>query len=84
MKINEIVKKIITEQQYLIIRERKNEAGEYDIKEDCGTKKGWVYIDGVTANLINKIYNALSEERREKYISLPLSRLIDVSWKMVK
>jgi hypothetical protein len=84
MKINEIAKRVIIEHQYLIIRPRKNITGEYDVKEDCGSKKGWTYIDGVTANLIDKIYNALSEEKREKYINLPLPRLIDVSWKMVK
>lgn len=84
MKINDIAQKVITEQQYVLIRPRKDITGEYDVKEHEGKKKGWVFFDGVTANAISKVYNALDEQRKEKYINLPLPKLIDVTWKCVR
>jgi len=84
MKINEIAKKVITEQQYVLIRARKDQTGEYDCKEHEGNKKGWVFFDGITASAVNSVYNALSVERQQKYINMPLSKLIDVTWKCIK
>jgi hypothetical protein len=84
MKINEIAAKVASEHQYMVIRPRKGEPGEYDVKIDCGNKRGWTYIDGVTANLIDKIYNALDDTHKQKYINLPLVKLVDISWKLVK
>lgn len=89
MTISEVIKKISDEGAQLI-RPRdaiclKGEVIKYDVKPlFSGNKKGWVILDGFTASAMLVTYNALSEQNRKRYDAVPLSRLIDFTWKNVK
>lgn len=40
-------------------------------------------IDGQTANIIKKVYDALSDENKEKYLSLSWEKMARFAWKAV-
>lgn len=43
-----------------------------------------VIIDGTTANMLLKILDNLNEENKKKMLSMPIKKMVDVSWKLVK
>lgn len=52
--------------------------------ESMGKVDG-VMVDIVTANMLIKIYNALSKkEMKDKFSSLPIKQMVDVGWQLVK
>ena len=64
---------------------RKNSTDQFDIKEAfSGKKRGWFYMDVFTASAIVAVYNALNEKNKAKYSTLPLPKLINVTWKLIK
>ena len=64
---------------------------EADIK-DIGQivkKRQYKKIDGVTvdmqtANAIMTVYKALSQSNKKKFVKLPIKKMADVAWKLVK
>lgn len=72
----------------MLIRPRlpfvKGEPKEYDIKPlFTGNKRGWVVLDLTTANAMNTVYNALSEENQRKWDNIHVVRLVEFTWEHV-
>ena len=69
-----------------LVRPRKNAPGEYDCKHfaEGGNKKGWAYVDHVTANAVITVFNALNETNQAKLAKLPLNKIVTVCWKLIK
>jgi hypothetical protein len=80
----EIAQKVAAEHQALMFRARKDEPGQYDVKELFqGKKKGWTILDGFTASAIVKVYSALNETNRAKFTTLPLEKMASVAFKLI-
>lgn len=81
---------IIKDDGLVLIRERKEEhtkgkPWQYDVKPAfTGSKKGFVYLDAFTKSALKAVYNALSDENRQRYDNIHILRLIDFAWKNVK
>ena len=43
-----------------------------------------VMVDGFTASLVVKIYDALGDSNKKTFGSLPLTKMVDVAWKLQK
>jgi len=43
-----------------------------------------VMVDGFTASLVVKIYDALGDSNKKTFGSLPLIKMVDVAWKLQK
>jgi len=69
-----------------LLRLRKDTTNEFDVKPDAftGKKRGWFYLDAFTASAIVAVHDALNEANRQKYVALPLPKLISVTWKLCK
>lgn len=50
--------------------------------QDAEGKAHKVYVDMITANLLVRIYDALNQDNREKFISLPWPKMVKVAWKL--
>lgn len=90
MRISEIAKQVKDEHQCKLIRLRKGfkkvnkfDPIEYDCKDYEGSKRGWVFLDAMTANAIVACYEALNDENKAKFDSIPLTTLIQFCWKHV-
>lgn len=98
MTIIDAARSVVEAKTLKLIRPRKDEAGLYDCRpmkrdipsedeEEVSGRKtypGWTILDLFTASAIVAIYDALKEEaNKTKYINLPLTRLINVTWKLV-
>jgi len=68
-----------------LVRPRKNQLGQYDSKSftEGGNKKGWVYLDTFTASAVKQVYDQLNDQNKAKFTSLTLTKMIDVTWKLV-
>jgi hypothetical protein len=76
--------KVYSEHQVHLIRQRKDEHGQYDVKEAFqGKKKGWFYLDSFTASAVVKVYRAVNDGNKEKLAQLPIERLASISFKMI-
>lgn len=57
---------------------------QYDVKEAfSGKKKGWFYLDAFTASAIMAVYNALSDENKEKVVRIPITKMAEFAFKHV-
>ena len=84
MNAIEAAKKVATEHQAVLVRERKGEPGQYDVKElHNGSKRGWVILDGFTASAIVKVYEALNETNRGFFASMPIEKMARVAFKLI-
>jgi hypothetical protein len=54
------------------------------IVENCQYEKidGHV-VDGVTANMLVNVHDALNEDARKKFLGLDLMKMVRVGWKLV-
>ena len=43
-----------------------------------------MYMDMTTANAIMTVYKALNTSNKKKFAKLPLKKMVDVTWKLVK
>ena len=84
MTIYEIAKQAVEQKTAQSLRHR--EGNQYDCKADMfqGHSRKWALMDIFTASAIVSIYEALKPENQAKYLSLPLGRLIDLTWKLIK
>jgi len=46
-----------------------------------GKMDGFI-VDGVTANMLLQICDKLDPQAREKFLSLPISKMVDIGWKL--
>ncbi len=73
----EIAKKVKAEHQYRCVN--------VETGEECAEKhKKAVLLDGVTANMLITVYEALNDENKAKFTSLPILKAVTVGWKLVK
>ena len=54
------------------------------VKKKQNKRIGGVIVDMQTANAILKVHKALNGANRKKYERLPISKMADVAWKLVK
>lgn len=47
-------------------------------------RKGAVLMDAFTANMLITVYEALNEENKAKFTSLPILKAVQIGWKCVK
>jgi len=71
-----------------LVFESVNEAKIKDIeqvlKKRSAKKIDGMYMDMTTANAIMTVYKALNTSNRKKFEKLPLKKMVDVTWKLVK
>lgn len=85
MNIYEASKLVVTEGQYKLIRIKKGSTpDQLDVKDHEGNKKGWIFLDGMTASAVVQITEELSEENQKKLLAFPPLKVIDIVWKLVK
>lgn len=94
MKISDIQKKVVSESTALLIRPRKDswkpgDPREYDVKPMfTGNHRGWVILDLTTARAMDTVYEALRKtvdaEGLLKWDRLPVTKLIDFTWKYIQ
>lgn len=66
------------------VRPRKDAPGQYDARPGMrGKKKGWAYLDHVTASAIVAVYDALTPENRAKMESLRLDRAAHIALTLI-
>lgn len=81
MTIYEVAKRT---QEHGAQKFRHREGIQYDCQDDmwAGHNRKWTLMDSFTGSAIVQIYEALKPDNQLKYISLPVPRLIDVTWKL--
>ena len=80
MTVYEIARKTQDEGAQLL---KHREGNQYNCKPmGTGNNRGWTIIDSFTGSAIVQIHDALSLENQAKYMNLPLTDLIDVTWKL--
>jgi hypothetical protein len=80
----EVARAITAEKSAQLVRPRKDAPGQYDAKRYEGSKRGWIWLDLVTASMLVQIYDALNEVNRAKFAGLPLLKAVNVGWKLVR
>ena len=80
-----------THDQMAKLKESVNEAKSKTIKaigsiigKRQAKKIGGVLVDMQTAHVIMKVWNALGSSNRSKFEKLPIKKMADVAWKLVK
>lgn len=56
----------------------------YIVQEHSACRMEGLFVDVTTANMLVKIYDALNEQNRAKFVAMPLRRMVAVGWKLVK
>ena len=54
------------------------------LKKKQAKKINGMYMDMTTANAIMTVYKALNKSNQKKFTKLPLRKMVDVTWKLVK
>lgn len=85
MKAIEVFQKVKRDGLQLA-KQRKDFPGEYDCKGfyDGGKKKGWVYIDALTANAVLTVFNSCNDVQKERFEKFNLISMVNFSWKCIK
>lgn len=65
-----------------MIRPREDAPGQYDLCEAFENRKGWTWLDVVTANVVYQVHDALSPEKQEKFEALPAGVILKFCWKV--
>lgn len=79
MLLNDLVKQILNECSFKYVKQQED--GSYLVSQQ--EQKGYIMLDMTTANIINTVYNALSVDRQNRLIRLPLHKAIDICFKCV-
>lgn len=66
-----------------MIRPSEDTPGQYDLSESLEERKGWIWLDAVTANVVCQVYEALSPERQEKFKKDSAEAVLQFCWKVV-
>ena len=89
MVLTEIMDQVETDGA-MLVRHRKEDHQKqtpyhYDAKDlFTGSKRGWLMLDHTTVGAMRACYNALGEENKHKWDCIPLTRLVDFTWKHVQ
>lgn len=65
-----------------MIRPNENTPGQYDLCESFEHRKGWIWLDAVTANLVCQVHDALSPDRQQKFEAMPAGAILNFCWKV--
>lgn len=52
------------------------------VSEHQANEIGGVLVDATTANLLVKVYDALNETNKAKFLSLSISGMAGIAWKL--
>ena len=73
----------VREKGLCMIRLQEGQSAQYDLLPFEGEeKRGWVWLDPTTANVVCQIYSVLSPERQEKFRTLPAPVIINFCWRV--
>jgi hypothetical protein len=64
--------------------EKKYEAIKKIVDERQYAKVDGVTVDGFTASMLLQICDNLSPQNRDKFLSMPIRKMVDVGWKLTK
>lgn len=84
MNIYEIAKKSVTEGEAQKFRHRRGNQYDCQVGIWTGNNRHWTLLDHFTASAIVGIYENLQPYNQQNYINLPLPKLLDITWKLVK
>lgn len=93
MTISQIANEVVAAKSAKLIRYRKESVAsgvaQYDAKDlFTGSKRGWTILDLTTASALCAVFGAEAianvPERRAKLENLPLGRLVDFCWKVLR
>ena len=65
-----------------MIRPNQDTPGQYDLCEPFEHRKGWSWLDAVTANLVCQVHDALSPDRQQKFEAMPAGAILNLCWKI--
>lgn len=82
MTIYEIAKQAVDNGSAQKIRHRGGNQYDCQVGIWQGNNRHWMLLDHFTASAIVQIYEHLKPENQERYINLPLPKLLDVTWKL--
>lgn len=84
MTFVEVCRKV-NDEGMMCFRPKAKDPLQHDVK-DYGERKGkgWTLLDGMTASLCARVYDAVDEENRAKLDSLSALEFINLCWKLVK
>ncbi len=66
-----------------LIRPSKDMPGQYDLSQSLEERKGWIWLDAVTANIVCQVYESLSAERQEILKKVSAGAILQLCWKVV-
>jgi hypothetical protein len=68
-----------------VVRERKNQPGEYDAKPwAVGGHRGWFLFDLFSASAVVAVYDALGPENQARYNNMHPVVMANMAFKLVK
>jgi hypothetical protein len=70
-------RQVVKNHQYVYINPKNNKVSDKK-------KSGFIILDGVTANMLVKIADALGKVNQEKFTSSPLLQAVDIGWKLIR
>lgn len=74
----DMFRQIVKESQAIYVKEKDGKIeGRYNPKP----KKDWILVDGLSANKAVKLYNAATDEQKDKIDKLSLTRFLNALWK---
>lgn len=83
MTIYQIAKRSVDTGTAQKIRHREGNQYDCQVSMWTGNNRGWTLLDHYTASAVVQIYENLKPENQEKYINMPLLKLLDITWQLV-
>jgi len=85
MESLKVFETVVNTKSYRLARQRKD-SKEYDLKSTshAGNKKGWIFIDLFTASAVMQVYNALNDANKITFAKMPLIKMVNITWRLIK
>lgn len=83
MTIYEVAKRAVDTGTAQKIRHRGG--NQYDCQDGIwtGNNRHWALLDHFTASAIVQVFENLKPENQERYINLPLTKMLNITWKCI-
>jgi hypothetical protein len=79
----EAASKVVADKQCVLLRPRKGEPLQYDVKDAfCGRKRGWFYLDLFTSSVISQVYSAVNEQNKAKLANMPIQKIARICFQV--
>lgn len=83
--IYEIVCEIVNNHSAMLVRASRKEQGKYEYKPmfSGNTANRWMIIDAQSANAIKTVADNLTEENRNRFLSMNVLQMGQMAWKLI-